>query len=285
MYIHIYVYIYAYVYICIYIYICFLTYSYTYMNIYMYIYICICICTYVYVFVCFCVCMYQLLCTSIRLDSGTYPTWHWWHWRLFFVYAATPPLLLCFELHCCGQDIASQVRGLRHIVTRSWQWHCWFWWWRPGHFPAHTDSISICQSRCCFLQENQRMWKSQPSLKKRVDSWCNWTTFCFSFFFSCEFNTYLWHGALVIRMTLLMSLSSFSISMFIILNHAYLYVNMYTHFPSLLYSYISIAIFICIVCVMLYTYTHVSVFFLLSQKLNRPLFYGVYWCNIPLLIS
>ena len=42
---------------------------------------------------------------------------------------------------------------------------------------------------------------------------------------------------------------------------------------------------VCMVCVMIYTYTHVFVYFLLFPKLNRHLCYGVYWCNIPLLIS
>ena len=69
---------------------------------------------------------------------------------------------------------------------------------------------------------------------------------------------------------------------FISLNPAYVSVNMYTHFPPLPYSYTSIAIFICTVCVMFYTYTHVFVYFFLFPKLNRHLCHGVYWCNIPL---
>jgi len=74
-------------------------------------------------------------------------------------------------------------------------------------------------------------------------------TILFSFFCSCEFNTCLWHGTLVtvIHMTILICLSSFSISMFFILIPAYVYLNMYTHFPYLPYSYTFIAIFICIV--------------------------------------
>jgi len=47
------------------------------------------------------------------------------------------------------------------------------------------------------------------------------TTFLFFSFFSCEFNTYLWHDALVVRMTLLICLYSFSICMFIILIPAF----------------------------------------------------------------
>ena len=81
-----------------------------------------------------------------------------------------------------------------------------------------------------------------------------------SFFFSCEFDTYLWHGALVMRMSLLICLSSFSICMFIILIPVYVFLNMYTQVPPLPYPYAFISIFICIVCVMFYTYT--NVFFL-----------------------
>ena len=38
-------------------------------------------------------------------------------------------------------------------------------------------------------------------------------------------------------------------------------------------------IFMCHVCVMFYTYTHIFVGFLLFPVLDRHLFYGVYWCN------
>jgi len=79
------------------------------------------------------------------------------------------------------------------------------------------------------------------------------------FLLSREFNTYLWHSALGIRMTLLICLPSFSIYMFISLIPAYVYLNMYKHLPPLPYSYTFLAIFICIVCVIFYTYNHVFV--------------------------
>jgi len=59
------------------------------------------------------------------------------------------------------------------------------------------------------------------------------TTLLRSFFISCEFNTYLWHGALAIRMSQLICLSSFSICMFIILSPVYVYLNIYTQLPPL----------------------------------------------------
>jgi len=103
------------------------------------------------------------------------------------------------------------------------------------------------------------------------------TTFLFDYFFSCEFDTYLWHGALVICMTLLIFLSSFSICMFLILIPAYVYLNKHTHFPALPYSYTFIAIFVCFFgCILFYIYTHLFVFFLHSPKHNRHLCYDVY---------
>jgi len=47
--------------------------------------------------------------------------------------------------------------------------------------------------------------------------------------------------------------------MFIILIPAYVYLNEYTCLPLVPYSFIFIAIFICIVCVMFSIYTHVFV--------------------------
>jgi len=49
-----------------------------------------------------------------------------------------------------------------------------------------------------------------------------------------------------VRTTLPTCLSSFSICIFVSQIPAYAYVNMYTHFPFLPYSYTLIAIFICI---------------------------------------
>ena len=103
------------------------------------------------------------------------------------------------------------------------------------------------------------------------------------FFLSNEltsiFNRYLCHSSLDVRMTLLKCLFLFFICIIIILIPAYVYLNMYTHFPSLPYLYTFVAIFICMVCVMLYIYTNLFVLFLLFPKLNRPLYYGAYWCN------
>jgi len=99
------------------------------------------------------------------------------------------------------------------------------------------------------------------------------------FLLSREINTYLWHGALVIHMTLLICLPSFYIYLFIILIPAYVYLNIYTHFPPIPYTYTFLAIFTCIVCVMLHTYNHVFVWILLFPKLDRHLCYSVYWCD------
>jgi len=72
---------------------------------------------------------------------------------------------------------------------------------------------------------------------------------------------------LVIRMTLLICLPSFSMYMFIILISAYLYLIQYTHFPPFPYPYTFVAIFTCILCVMFYTYTHVFVLSFFFRKL------------------
>ena len=66
----------------------------------------------------------------------------------------------------------------------------------------------------------------------------------FLLFLRIQYITF--HCALVIRMTLLICQSSFSICVFIILIPACVYLNMHTHFPPLVYSYTSIATFICI---------------------------------------
>jgi len=101
-------------------------------------------------------------------------------------------------------------------------------------------------------------------------------TFFFPVFFSCKFNRYLCHGALDVSITLLLHLSPLSIYIFIVRIPAYVYLNVYTHFPPLPYSYTFIVIFICIFGVMFYSYTNLFVFFLLVAKHNRHLCYGVY---------
>jgi len=53
-----------------------------------------------------------------------------------------------------------------------------------------------------------------------------------------------------------MSVPLFFICIIIILIPAYVYLNMYTHFPLLPYSYTFNAMFIRILCVMFYSYTH-----------------------------
>jgi len=72
------------------------------------------------------------------------------------------------------------------------------------------------------------------------------TTFLFSFFISYKFNRHLRHGAYWCTHSLLICLSSSSVYISICVIHAYVYVNLYTHFPPLPYSYTFIAIFICI---------------------------------------
>jgi len=70
-----------------------------------------------------------------------------------------------------------------------------------------------------------------------------------------------------VRTTLPICLSSFSTCIFLSQIPAYVYLNMYTHFPPLPYSYTLIAIFICMVCVLFYTYKHLFVFFLLFLQI------------------
>jgi len=95
--------------------------------------------------------------------------------------------------------------------------------------------------------------------------------FCSIFMTPCD---------LVIHMTLFICLSSFSICLSIILISAYVHVNNHAYFPPLPHWFTFIAISICVVCVMSYTYTHVCLeCFLLCAKLNIHLCYGVYWFN------
>jgi len=101
------------------------------------------------------------------------------------------------------------------------------------------------------------------------------TTFFFPEFFFVEFNRYLCHYALDVRISLLLYLSPLLICIFIILIPAYVYLNIHTHS----YWYTFIAILICIFDVLFYIYTHLFVLFLLFPKHNRHLCYGVYWCN------
>jgi len=129
---------------------------------------------------------------------------------------------------------------------------------------------------------------------------------CLSFYMWCE-------QCLVIRMTLLICLSSFSIHMFIIVISAYLCVllhtvSCYTHDPVhmsvlLFHTHVyysnfcvfvsdpvyafpssSISVHICChihvyaLCYVLYLYPCFCVF-LLFPKMNRHLCHGVYWCH------
>jgi len=90
---------------------------------------------------------------------------------------------------------------------------------------------------------------------------------------------YLCHGALDVRITLLLHLSPLSICIFINLIPAYVYLNMHTHFPPVHirthlkpYSYVFLVFYF-------YIYTHLFVFFHLFPKHHRHLCYGVYWCH------
>jgi len=76
-----------------------------------------------------------------------------------------------------------------------------------------------------------------------------------------------------------MSIPLFLICIVIILIPAYVYLNMYMHFPPLPYSYTVNTIFIYMRGVMFYIYTHLFVFFRLFLKLNGHLCYGAYRCN------
>jgi len=74
--------------------------------------------------------------------------------------------------------------------------------------------------------------------------------------------------------------------MSVLLFHLYIYyfnpcVCVSTHVCAPASSSIFVHIYshICIVCVMLSTYSHVFVCLLLSPKLNRHLCHGVYWCD------
>ena len=80
-----------------------------------------------------------------------------------------------------------------------------------------------------------------------------------------------------VRTTLPICLSSFSICIFLSQIPAYLYVN--HDFPPLPYSYTLIAIFICMVCVLFYTSTHLFLSFFCFYKFHRHLCHGAYWCT------
>jgi len=94
------------------------------------------------------------------------------------------------------------------------------------------------------------------------------TIFLSSFFLFFKFNRHLCHSAYWCTHNPAPMLYSFSICIYISLNSAYVYLNMYTHFPPLPYSYTFIAIFICMVCVLFYIYNHFFFFlcFLLSLQ-------------------
>jgi len=59
----------------------------------------------------------------------------------------------------------------------------------------------------------------------------------------------------------------FSTFILISLIPAYVYLNVYTHFPPLPYSYTFIAIFISMFCVLFSTYNHLFVFFLIFLQI------------------
>jgi len=141
---------------------------------------------------------------------------------------------------------------------------CRVWIPNPGALPI-IASVSPQPIPClfaCFYESVSYVYDVFSTCLSSCVASAAWFVFGFVFiatsflssFFYCEFNTYFKHSTLVIRMTLLICLSSFSICMFIILIPANVYLNMYTDFPPLPYSYTFIALFICVVCVMVYTY-------------------------------
>jgi len=91
--------------------------------------------------------------------------------------------------------------------------------------------------------------------------------FCFLSSFSTHLIDTFVTVPIDVRITLLMCLNSVFICIFIFLIPAYVNLNMYTHFPSLQYSYTLISIFICMFCVLFYIHSHLSVFFFCSTNL------------------
>ena len=82
-----------------------------------------------------------------------------------------------------------------------------------------------------------------------------------------------------VRTILPTCLSTFSIRIFVSQIPAYVYVNMYTHFPPLPYLYTLIAIFIYMVCVLFYTSTHNLFSSSWFNQFNRHLCHGAHWCT------
>jgi len=114
------------------------------------------------------------------------------------------------------------------------------------------------------------------------------TTFCFLSPFSTNLiDTYV--TVLVdVRTNLRICLNSFSIHIFISLLPTYVYMNMYMHFPPLLYSYILFAIFKCMFCSLnmyihfpplLYSYILFAIFICMFCGLNMYMHFS------PLLYS
>jgi len=162
----------------------------------------------------------------------------------------------------------------------------------PGALPI-IASVSLTPNPCLFAgfyESVSRVYvffSTCPSACVASAAWFVFgfvfiTTFLFPFFFFFQFNGYLCHGALDVRITLLLSLSPFSICMFTMLIPVYVSPKIHTHSLPLLYSYTFIVISICMFCDLCYIYTYLFVFFLLVPKLNRHLCYGVYWCNYTL---
>ena len=108
------------------------------------------------------------------------------------------------------------------------------------------------------------------------------TTFLFSFFFSCTFNPYLWHGALVIRMPLLICLSSFSICMF--LNLIAAYVTVYAFPSSSIFVHIYRHFHVYCLCYVLYLYPCFCVLFFFWNLIDTCVTVSIN-VIIPLLIS
>ena len=105
------------------------------------------------------------------------------------------------------------------------------------------------------------------------------TSFLFSFCPFYKFNRHLCHGAYSCTHKPANMPNFFSICIFISLIPAYVYLNMFTHFSPLPYSHTFMAIFICMVCVLFYTYYHLFLFFFFSHKFNRHLCHGAYSCT------
>ena len=133
----------------------------------------------------------------------------------------------------CSRNIPLKATRRNHAFLE-----CWVWIPNLGALPIIAP-VSFCLFACSYDSVSNVHTFFSTCLSSCVASaaWCVFgfvliTTFLISLFFTCKFNTYFGHGALVIRMSLLICLSLFSICVFILPIPAYVH----KHSPGLLFD-------------------------------------------------